>query len=252
MEVLYLFYLLITFGVTFSIINLIMSCLGRRYRKRSDQVPGPCPLPLIGNLVTAIGKEGFPAICLRLSNIYGPVFRMRLGQLEMYIVTGHTTIHEMLEGDSLTYAERPNWLYIPGTIFNKKGIIWTGGEEWDKVQRLVLKAVHDKEIQARIHNEILGEFDVVAKHDDEEFQKLQDKMQFVAVNSKTQNPEHLFPFLAMLTKSKFLRAQIEQHQQHRNDDHEQQQQQQQQQQHHDFIDVFLSLSQEERQHAAYL
>lgn len=43
------------------------------------------------------------------------------------------------------------------------GIIWTGGEEWDKLQRLILKAVHDKQIQSRIHKEILGEFDVVSK-----------------------------------------------------------------------------------------
>lgn len=118
MVVLYLLNLAITSGITFCIIYVIMSCIGRR--RRPGQVPGPFPLPLIGNLKPGMAKN-FPATCLSLSDTYGPVFRMCFGQMEMFIVTGHTTIQEMLEGDSVTYAERPNWLYIPGKIFNKKG-----------------------------------------------------------------------------------------------------------------------------------
>lgn len=90
---------------------------GRQYKLP----PGPWALPIVGNLPQLHGRHGFYYKVLEFRQTYGDIFRLQMGVHNIMFVFGHQYVQELLckNGDLVT--KRPNWMYVPDKLLDKKG-----------------------------------------------------------------------------------------------------------------------------------
>ncbi|XP_060086961.1 cytochrome P450 2K6-like [Heteronotia binoei] len=103
--------------------------------------PGPCPLPLIGNLHLLDLKRPYRTM-LKLSKQYGPVFSIQLGFQKTVVLAGYKTMKEALVNQTHAF---PNKAVIP--VFDEfhhgHGIVFSNGENWKVMRRFAISTLRD-------------------------------------------------------------------------------------------------------------
>lgn len=89
-------------------------------RRGMARCPGPRGFPLIGNIPQVTGGE-FDKKLQKFRDQFGDIFRLQLGQMTTVFVFGLKNIEDVLLGKEEKFDMRPNWLYIPDKIIQKKG-----------------------------------------------------------------------------------------------------------------------------------
>ncbi|XP_020701404.1 premnaspirodiene oxygenase-like [Dendrobium catenatum] len=70
--------------------------------------PGPRPLPIIGQLHHLLSGDPLAHVSLRnLSSLHGPIILLRLGQLNLTVVSSREAAEEILRTQDLCFASRP-------------------------------------------------------------------------------------------------------------------------------------------------
>ena len=82
---------------------MIMISMNSRTSKKLP--PGPKPLPLIGNLLD-LGDQPHKSLA-KLSERYGPIMSLRLGQVTAIVVSSSTAAKEILQHNDQFFANRP-------------------------------------------------------------------------------------------------------------------------------------------------
>ncbi|XP_070564545.1 cytochrome P450 1A1-like [Ptychodera flava] len=98
--------------LTLGLLMLILLLLWHRLTTHSDikrrvHPPGPWGLPFLGNLLS-LGSD--PHLSLtKMAKKYGPVFKIRLGQKPVIVLTGLQTIKQALVRQAIDFAGRPDF-----------------------------------------------------------------------------------------------------------------------------------------------
>ncbi|XP_033726442.1 cytochrome P450 2J6-like [Pecten maximus] len=253
----------------------------------SNYPPGPFAWPLVGNLFSIAGGDGFYSKILGLRSRHGDVFRLRLGEMSMIVVFGLQNVRQVLVEKGDLFKNRPNWLYIPANVIKNRGLFWTNGNLWHKLSSLLITTQSDDARQHHLEKQILTEltetcneiklkqgaelapesmmtrsvFNITASialgkrfdHSDPEFLALKENILFLLANCKSASPVNMFPIFARLASSKFEQVQMREEQifdffKKKLAEHAERFDVNKCS---DYMDVFLGLSAEERQQEEY-
>ncbi|OWF34961.1 cytochrome P450 2B1-like [Mizuhopecten yessoensis] len=209
------------------------------WKREMARVPGPRGLPIIGNIPQVTGG-GFDQKLQRFRDRYGNIFRLKLGEMTTIFVFGLKNIEEVLLGRNENFEMRPNWLYIPDKVIQKKGLIWTNGEMWQRLRDIMTNTQNspdsgqhtEKQIMTEIHHTVkllhtgsdLGEtgidpsslfsastFNILSSFvfgqrfemTETDYSLLKDGIADLTERNKTQNPVNMFPSLgACMTRKR--------------------------------------------------
>ncbi|XP_062401258.1 cytochrome P450 2K1-like [Sardina pilchardus] len=109
--------------------------------EKGKKLPGPTPLPIIGNLLQLDLRSLHEALC-KLSKTYGSVFAVHFGPKKIVILSGYKTVKEALVNHAEEFGDRdvdPAFKAV-----NKgHGIIFTNGEQWKEMRRFALTNLRD-------------------------------------------------------------------------------------------------------------
>ncbi|OWF53847.1 cytochrome P450 2U1-like [Mizuhopecten yessoensis] len=249
--------------------------------------PGPFAWPLVGNLFSIVGGNGFYSKILGLRSGHGDIFRLRLGEMSMIVVFGLQNVRQVLVEKGEIFKNRPNWLYIPANVIKNRGLFWTNGSLWHKLSSLLITTQSNESRQHHLETEVLTElaetfkeikladgrslapenmltrsvFNITSAialgkrfdHSDPEFQNLKENILFLLTNCKSASPVNMFPILARLASSKFEQVKMREEQifgffKTKLSEHAERLDRNKCL---DYMDVFLSLSAEERGQAEY-
>ncbi|XP_033727436.1 cytochrome P450 2B1-like [Pecten maximus] len=132
------------------------------WKREMARVPGPRGLPIIGNIPQVTGG-GFDQKLQRFRDRYGNLFRLKLGEMTTIFVFGLKNIEQVLLGREENFNIRPNWLYIPDKVIQKKGLIWTNGEMWQRMRDLLTTTQTSPDTGQHTEKQILAEVHHVVK-----------------------------------------------------------------------------------------
>ncbi|XP_072494081.1 cytochrome P450 2J2-like [Notamacropus eugenii] len=98
--------------------------------------PGPCPLPILGNLLQ-LNFQLHPEKLDQLARKHGSIFTVWLGSTPVVVLNGFQAVKDALVTHSEDFADRPvTPLFVD--LFGDKGIISTSGHTWLQQRRFGL------------------------------------------------------------------------------------------------------------------
>lgn len=208
-------------------------------------IPGPRPWPIVGNLPMLLGTKNPNKLFLELRMKYGDIVYLTLGSQPFVLCFGYKMIHDVLVKNGDTTKFRPLWL----RLFNKllKGqtsLVFSNGQEWVAGRKFTMVALKDfgvgsKSIEERIHEETRYLLDFFSKkqnslidasklfpkvasnvvsnvifgerfdHEDPDFIRLLENVQFVIEQNSPFRPDNFFPILEVFSTTNQLQAAVE-------------------------------------------
>ncbi|XP_063437206.1 cytochrome P450 2J6-like [Mytilus trossulus] len=134
---------LFTVGLITLIVVFITYLIYIRYLTPGDTLPGPKAWPFLGNLIMVSRAKNFYQLTKDLQKEYGNVFKLKLGQITIVFISGHTNISKVMVDDGENSSHRPTWMFCPKHIFKGKGIVWANGHQWLELNKLIMQAQHE-------------------------------------------------------------------------------------------------------------
>ncbi|XP_077220999.1 flavonoid 3'-monooxygenase CYP75B137-like [Tasmannia lanceolata] len=134
---------LLKFSIASSIAVVLISWLVRRIMNTINGTlplpPGPMGLPLIGNLPFI--EPDLHRYFLKLSKIYGPIFKLRLGNKLCIVLHSPSVVKEALKDNDITFANHDKLAGAEIITYGGNDIVWNPyGPEWRMLRRV---SVHD-------------------------------------------------------------------------------------------------------------
>ncbi|KAG5601115.1 hypothetical protein H5410_032485 [Solanum commersonii] len=110
-----------------------------RNEKQNKLPPGPWKLPFIGSLHHLIGR-GLPHRVLRnLSQRYGPIMYLQLGQVPTVVISSPTMAKQVLKTHDLAFANRPQLTSTSIIFYDKKDIAFSPyGDYWRQMRKICI------------------------------------------------------------------------------------------------------------------
>ncbi|KAJ7537323.1 hypothetical protein O6H91_11G001600 [Diphasiastrum complanatum] len=110
----------------------------QKKRLKLHRIPGPAPLPVIGNL-HMLGKRPYRTI-YDLQKTYGSIMRLWLGSQPAVVVSSPELIKEVLKDKDLQLAERPRGAVSRYVAYDLQGLSWAPyGEDWIHARKLCMR-----------------------------------------------------------------------------------------------------------------
>ncbi|KAL1812600.1 hypothetical protein ACET3Z_022665 [Daucus carota] len=98
--------------------------------------PGPCPLPVIGNIHN-LGKHPHKSLA-NLAQVYGPIMSLRLGRITTIIISSPTAAREVLQKQDLAFSTRPHPDAIRAQDHFKFSVAWLPvGNQWRNLRKIM-------------------------------------------------------------------------------------------------------------------
>ncbi|XP_063771256.1 cytochrome P450 2C5-like isoform X2 [Pseudophryne corroboree] len=114
---------------------------GRKRNIYHNFPPGPTPFPIIGNIHLMDMKKPYETLH-QLSEKYGPVYSVQLGEEKMVILTGYETVKDALVNHADEFSGRPK-VQLFDELFGRHGIIFANNESWKVMRRFTLSTLRD-------------------------------------------------------------------------------------------------------------
>ncbi|KAG4071250.1 hypothetical protein HA402_003954 [Bradysia odoriphaga] len=159
--------------------------------KLAREIPGPVPLPIIGNALMALGKTPNEIVdaCLQLGEMHGDVVRGFLGYKVIVALTDPCDA-ELILNSNVHLMKSSEYRFFKPWLGD--GILLSSGDKWRSHRKLIAPAFHQLVLKSfvgafnrnswqlvnRLRNEVGREFDV------------HDYMSEVTVDILLGQPEH--------------------------------------------------------------
>ncbi|XP_063771259.1 cytochrome P450 2C5-like [Pseudophryne corroboree] len=114
---------------------------GRKRNIYHNFPPGPTPLPIIGNIHIMNMKKPYETLH-QLSEKYGSVYSVQLGEEKMVILTGYETVKDALVNHADEFSARPK-VQLFDELFGGHGVIFANNESWKVMRRFTLSTLRD-------------------------------------------------------------------------------------------------------------
>lgn len=102
--------------------SLLVFCWYMMQKKKKHCLPGPTSLPVVGNLVQFVSnKECIPQLFNRWVDKYGPIFVIRIGQVDAVVINTMDLIREAFSVRAMVFSERPCSLPLIKKIYQGRG-----------------------------------------------------------------------------------------------------------------------------------
>ncbi|CAI9601556.1 unnamed protein product [Staurois parvus] len=123
-------------ALMFSFVFLVCleACMWVRNHGQKRGPPGPFPWPFVGNAMQ-LGQAPHLTFC-KMTQRYGNVFKIRLGNHDIVVLNGSSTIREALVKHSSEFAGRPNFTSFK-IISGGKSMAFGGYSDLWKVQKRI-------------------------------------------------------------------------------------------------------------------
>ncbi|KAM3924308.1 cytochrome P450 1A1 [Leptodactylus fuscus] len=128
-------------SVVFSILILLIKTYRKNIPEGTKLVPGPMPLPLIGNLLS-LGKN--PHLSLtKMSETYGDVLQIQMGTKPVLVLSGLETLRQALLKQGDVFSARPD-LFTFRLVGDGQSLTFSqdSGEVWRARRRLAQNALN--------------------------------------------------------------------------------------------------------------
>jgi cytochrome P450 len=138
------------FLATVAIATAVLFCwTKRRLWELAARLPGPTPVPLLGNLLTFAGCDliQFFKMVVQLVEKHGSIFRLWIGQ-DLFVLLSDPVAVEKVLGNK-HFIRRTGYVTKVGKPFFRNGLLMSDGDTW---------RTHRKIIQSTFHNNVLDQF----------------------------------------------------------------------------------------------
>lgn len=126
--------------VTLCVVYLIIKSLHTEIPEGLRRLPGPKPLPIIGN-VLEVGSRPYLSLTA-MSKRYGPVYQIQIGMRPVVVLNGSETVRQALIKQGEDFAGRPD-LYSFQYINNGKSLAFSTDQAgvWRARRKLAMNAL---------------------------------------------------------------------------------------------------------------
>lgn len=111
-----------------------------------DDLPGPRPLPVVGNTLQFGAHGGMHAALESWTDRYGPIFKAHLGKAVLPVVADASLIHEILRRRPEVFG-RSQVLSSVINAISPVGLFTAEGEVWQRQRRLVMRALTPEQVR---------------------------------------------------------------------------------------------------------
>ncbi|KAK4418727.1 cytochrome [Sesamum alatum] len=104
-------------------------------RRSANLPPGPNPLPVIGNILE-LGEKPHQSLA-KLSKIYGPLMRLKLGTMTTVVVSSPEVARIVLQKYDQVFSSRTHADAIRALDHHKHSVAWIPADnQWRKIRKL--------------------------------------------------------------------------------------------------------------------
>jgi cytochrome P450 len=115
--------------------------------RRLADLPGPRPLPLLGNL-HQLHRARLHQDMEHWASEYGPLFRVALGRTPMLVVADHTLIAQVLRERPATFRRPSATARVAEELGGIDGLFEAEGSDWRNQRRMVMQAFAPHAVKA--------------------------------------------------------------------------------------------------------
>ncbi|KDO65411.1 hypothetical protein CISIN_1g048742mg, partial [Citrus sinensis] len=100
--------------------------------------PGPLGLPVLGNLLSI--EPDFHRYCAKLSRVYGPIFKLKLGSKICIHISSPSLAKQILKDQDAIFANRDPPASALVTSYGLHDIVWMpNGPEWRQLRKVFVR-----------------------------------------------------------------------------------------------------------------
>jgi len=128
---------------------LVLCWSKRRLWELAARLPGPTPIPLLGNLLTFAGCDliQFFQLIVTLVEKHGSILKLWIGQ-DLFVLLSNPVALEKVLGNK-NFIRRTGLVTKLGKPFFRNGLLMSDGDTW---------RIHRKIISSTFHNNVLDQF----------------------------------------------------------------------------------------------
>ncbi|KAI0516227.1 hypothetical protein KFK09_008899 [Dendrobium nobile] len=102
----------------------------------SNFPPGPWKLPIIGNLHQLLGEHPHRRL-QNLAKTYGPLFHLKLGEINLIVITSSDFVRDIFKTHDLKFASRPKLMVGKKILYNYADFgLAPYGKTWSKLRKI--------------------------------------------------------------------------------------------------------------------
>jgi len=115
--------------------------------RRLDQLPGPRPLPLVGNALQ-LHRDRIHLDFERWAKQYGPTFLVGLGPTPGLVLTDHEAINAVMKDRPDGFRRPSSMARVVQEMGGTSGLFTAEGQDWHAQRRMVMAAFSPTHVRA--------------------------------------------------------------------------------------------------------
>nr|UTU07509.1 cytochrome P450 71BQ17 [Ailanthus altissimus] len=134
-------------SLSFLLFFLMLVRYWKNSKGQGKPPPGPRPLPILGNLHQL--ADGLPHHAVtKLCRKYGPVLKLKLGQLDVVVISSPEVAKEVLKTNEINFAQRPEVYAVEIMSYDHSSIVFSPyGDYWREMRKIsVLELLSNRRV----------------------------------------------------------------------------------------------------------